>query len=60
MRFRFTDDQRVRFPARIMCAMLEVSPSGCHAWRDQPESARTIADCGLVADIRRIHVTGLH
>ena len=39
-----------------MRAVLEVSPSGYHAWRGRPESARHAADRGPPAEIRRIHV----
>jgi putative transposase len=31
MRFRFMEDHRAQFPVRIMCAVLEVSPSGYYA-----------------------------
>jgi putative transposase len=55
MRFRFMEDHRAQFPVRIMCAVLEVSPSGYYAWRDRPESARAAADRSLAADICRIH-----
>lgn len=55
MRFRFIEDHRSRFPARVMCAVLEVSPSGYYAWRDRPESARSRANRALVAEIRRVH-----
>jgi transposase InsO family protein len=55
MRFCFIEDHRNAYPVRIMCAVLEVSPSGYYAWRDRPESARRAADRGLAADIRRIH-----
>lgn len=49
------EDHREAFPIRILCAVLEVSPSGYYAWRDRPESARAATDRGLVADIRRVH-----
>src|SRR5450756_1142955 len=55
MRFCFIEDHRTAYPVRIMCAVLEVSPSGYYAWRDRPQSARHVADRGLAADIRRIH-----
>jgi putative transposase len=55
MRFCFIEDHRDAYPVRIMCAVLEVSPSGYYAWRDRPESARRAADRGFAADIRRIH-----
>ena len=49
------EDHRGTFPIRILCAVLEVSPSGYYAWRDRPESARAAANRGLVADIRRVY-----
>jgi putative transposase len=55
MRFCFIEDHRDAYPVRIMCAVLEVSPSGYYAWRDRPESTRRAADRSLAADIRRIH-----
>lgn len=55
MRFRFIEDHRDEHPIRLMCRMLEVSPSGYHAWRGRPESARSAANRVLLADIRRLH-----
>jgi putative transposase len=55
MRFRFIEEHRTRFPVRLLCGVLEVSPSGYYAWRDQPESARAAANRGLAVEIRRVH-----
>jgi putative transposase len=55
MRFCFIEDHRQAFPVRTMCAVLQVSPSGYYAWRDRPDSARTVADRDLADEIRRIH-----
>jgi putative transposase len=49
------EDHRSQYPIRIMCGVLEVSPSGYYAWRGRPESTRAAADRGLAADIRRVH-----
>lgn len=38
-----------------MCRVLEVSRSGYYAWRNRPESARSLADRKLLARIRRLH-----
>lgn len=38
-----------------MCRVLEVSRSGYYAWRDRPESLRTLEDQRLLARIRRLH-----
>jgi putative transposase len=55
MRFRFIEDRRVDYPVRVMCRVLEVSPAGYYAWRSRPESARSIANRELLADIKRAH-----
>jgi putative transposase len=39
----------------MMCRVLGVSPSGYHAWRSRPESARAAANRALLADVRRLH-----
>ena len=49
------EDHRSQYPVRIMCHVLEVSPSGYYAWRDRPESARAAANRSLATEIRRIH-----
>ena len=41
-------------PVRLMGRVLEVSPSGCHAWRPRPESPRVLASRQLVSEIRRL------
>jgi transposase InsO family protein len=55
MRFCFIEDNRRVYPVRLMCAVLEVSPSGYYAWRGRPESARVVADRDLTRQIRRVH-----
>jgi transposase InsO family protein len=55
MRFRFIEDHRQEHPVRLMCRVLGVSPSGYHAWRGRPESARATANRALLAGIRRLH-----
>lgn len=55
MRFRQIEDQRGFWPVRIMCDALNVSASGYYAWRSRPESARKIANRGLLDDIQRVH-----
>lgn len=55
MRFRFIEDHREQHPARLMCRVLGVSPSGYYAWRSRPESARSAANRVLLADVRRLH-----
>lgn len=55
MRFRQIEDQRGIWPVRVMCDALSVSASGYYAWRSRPESARKIANRGLLDDIQRVH-----
>ena len=54
MRFCFIEQHVGTFPVRLMCRVLEVSPSGFYAWRARPESARTLGDQQLLADVRRL------
>jgi putative transposase len=55
MRFRFIEDHREEHPARLMCRVLGVSPSGYYAWRGRLEGARAAANRVLLADIRHLH-----
>ena len=52
MKYAFIEKQRGRHPVRVMCAALEVSPSGYYAWRSRPESQRSRADRELKKVIR--------
>ena len=56
MRFRFIEQHAGTWPVRLMCRVLEVSPSGYYAWRSRPESPRATANRQLVGEIRRIEV----
>lgn len=42
-------------PAAMMCHVLGFSPSGYHAWRTRPPSARARSDMDLIDRIRAIH-----
>src|SRR3984893_10892915 len=55
MRFRFIEDRRVDYPVTILCDVLGVSPAGYYAWRARPGSRRSVANRGLVDDIKRVH-----
>lgn len=54
-RFRFVEQEKARYPVRILCAALGVSPSGYYAWRSRGPSARERSDAALAAEIRRSH-----
>jgi putative transposase len=53
MSFRFIEDHREAYPVCVLCAVLEVSPTGYYAWRSRPPSTRSMANRELVAAIRR-------
>ena len=40
MTFQFIRDHREHFPVRLMCRVLEASPSGFYDWLRRPESQR--------------------
>jgi putative transposase len=40
---------------KVMCEVLDVSRSGYYAWQQRPESARSIRQRELVAEMRAIH-----
>ena len=43
------------FPVRMMCRLLDVSPSGYYAWRDRPPSTWEREDARLLEEIRALH-----
>ncbi len=55
MIYRFIEEHKARWPIRIQCTVLAVSPSGFYDWRRRGVSPRAIADENLLQDIRRIH-----
>ena len=55
MRYRAIQEHDRRYPIRLMCRALAVSPAGFYAWRARPESVRGAANRALVAKIRVIH-----
>ena len=55
MRYRFIDEHRIRWPVRLMCQVLQVSPGGYYSWRGRPASARQQRREALAGEIRAIH-----
>jgi len=43
MRYRVIQEHDRRYPIRLMCRALAVSPAGYDAWRTRPASARAAA-----------------
>ena len=52
MTFQFIRDHREHFPVRLMCRVLEASPSGFYDWLRRPESPRAAEDRALVEKIQ--------
>jgi len=55
MRYRAIQEHDRRYPIRLMCRALAVSPAGFYAWSARPERVRGAAHRALVAKIRVIH-----
>ena len=55
MRFCFIEDHRTVWPVPAMCGVLQVSPSGTHAWRARPEGKRAAENRALLEEIRTAH-----
>ena len=55
MRYRAIQEHDRRYPIRLMCRALAVSPAGYYAWRSRPESVRSVSARALLSEIRVIH-----
>jgi putative transposase len=55
MKYRAIKDNAGRFAVKLMCSVIEVSPSGYYAWLNRPESARARANRRLLNQIREAH-----
>jgi hypothetical protein len=55
MTFQFIRDHREHFPVRLMCRVLEASPSGFYDWLGRPESQRAAEDRALIEKIQAVH-----
>ena len=56
MKYGFISDHARSYPIRVMCRVLRVSASGYYAWRSRRPSARALANCQLLTEIREIHL----
>ena len=54
-RFRFVEQEKARYPVRVLCEAVGVSPSGYYAWRGRGPSARQRSDAELCEKIRQFH-----
>jgi transposase InsO family protein len=55
MRYDFVERHRGRWPVRLMCRVLRVSPGGYYDWRGRPQSARAARHDALVVAINAAH-----
>ena len=55
MRYGFIEEHRPRWPVRLMCRVLDVSPGGYYDWRGRPPSRRAQRLGPPVEAIRAIH-----
>jgi putative transposase len=55
VKFQFIQHHREYFPVRLMCRVLDASPSGFYDWLRRPESPRAAEDRALVAKIQAVH-----
>jgi putative transposase len=55
MRYDFVEAHRERWPVRLMCRVLRVSPGGYYDWRGRPRSIRAARHDALVVSIKAIH-----
>jgi transposase InsO family protein len=60
MRFAFIDAEKVNYPVRLLCRVLQVSRSGFYAWRDREPSQRGREDAKLRPKIRAIFKKSRH
>nr|WP_165244540.1 IS3 family transposase [Paludisphaera soli] len=55
MRYDFVERHRGRWPVRLMCPVLAVSPGGCYDRRGRPRSDRTLRREAPAVAIRVVH-----
>ena len=54
-RYRFIVSERATFAVRLLCRVLDVSPSGFYEWCSRSPSDRELSDAALLERIRKIH-----
>jgi len=55
MTFRFIEEHKDRWPVRLLCETLEVSPAGYYAGRGRPRSAQEQRHDALLVEVRAVH-----
>ena len=55
MRYDFVEAHRGRWPVRLMCRVLAVSPAGYYDWRGRPASVKQERREALVVAIKAVH-----
>ena len=55
MRYDFVERHRGRWPVRLMCRVLAVSPGGYYDWRGRPQSDRMQRREALAVAIKAVH-----
>jgi putative transposase len=55
MRYDFVERHRGRWPVRLMCRVLHVSPGGYYDWRGRPQGATAQRREALIVSIKAIH-----
>ncbi len=60
MIFAFIDAEKVSYPVRLLCRVLQVSRSGFYAWRKRDPSERALEDAKLRPKVRAIFEKSNH
>lgn len=55
MKYAFMAEQSGEFEVKLMCRMLEVSPSAYYAWRGRRPSPRTQANADLLRHVQQVY-----
>ncbi len=55
MKFACIEAEKANFAVRLMCRMLEVSPSGFYAWSKREPSERALDDQRLAIEVAEVH-----